>query len=231
MAEERDNSAEQELLRLIEGDSAKDGPAEARAKPKKAGIFSPEILKSKLAFLKDGFGKHFTMEGLSQLVDIKALNKVLIVSICGLTIYLFYSLYTSITHIRTLPNLKFEIPSKAKSTASPEVTALKAASYYLVKVRGRDIFKMGREELFEEEEEDAFDMPDEGPSNTIVEATQHLRLVGISWSDDPDAMIEDTDARRTFFVKRGQLIGDVKVEAIFKEKIVLSLEGEEIELQ
>ena len=46
-----------------------------------------------------------------------------------------------------------------------------------------------------------------------------------------DAMIEDTQALRTFFVKRGQMLGQVKVEAIFKDKIILSCDGEEAELR
>ena len=44
-------------------------------------------------------------------------------------------------------------------------------------------------------------------------------------------MIEDKQSVKTFFVKRGQMIGPVKVEAIFKDKVVLSYEGEEIELR
>ena len=44
-------------------------------------------------------------------------------------------------------------------------------------------------------------------------------------------MVEDTKSYKTFFVKRGDLIGEVKVEAIFKDKIILSYEGDEVELR
>jgi type II secretory pathway component PulC len=71
-----------------------------------------------------------------------------------------------------------------------------------------------------------------GPSSRIIEATQNLKLVGISWSNDPDVMIEDTQNHRTLFLKKGRLINnEIKVEAIFKDKVVLSYQGEEIELR
>ena len=64
------------------------------------------------------------------------------------------------------------------------------------------------------------------------EATKNLALVGISWSNDPDVMIEDTKDNRTFFLKKGQLIDNqIKVEAIFKDHVVLSYGGEEVELR
>jgi type II secretory pathway component PulC len=56
--------------------------------------------------------------------------------------------------------------------------------------------------------------------------------VGIAWSNDPDAMIEDTKTHRTFFLKKGQTIDEeIKVQAIFKDRVVLSYKGEEIELR
>ena len=119
-------------------------------------------------------------------------------------------------------NLEFKIAKSQHSIDSKVVSALKVASYYLEKIRARDIFKIGSKKKEEEIKV---------PSSKIIDATQNLKLVGISWSGDPDAMIEDTKALRTFFVKRGQMIGEVKVQAIFKDRVVLSYEGEELELR
>jgi hypothetical protein len=45
-------------------------------------------------------------------------------------------------------------------------------------------------------------------------------------------MIEDTKTQRTLFLKKGQRIdNEIKVEAIFKDKVILSYKGEEIELK
>ena len=65
----------------------------------------------------------------------------------------------------------------------------------------------------------------------VVEKTKHLKLVGIAWSDSPDAMIEDTKVSRTFFVKRGDMISDVQVEEIYKDKVVLRYRSQTVELK
>jgi len=44
-------------------------------------------------------------------------------------------------------------------------------------------------------------------------------------------IIEDTQAKRAYFLKRGQMINDFEVKAIFKDKVILSYQGEEIELR
>ena len=67
--------------------------------------------------------------------------------------------------------------------------------------------------------------------SALSKEISHLKLVGISWSNNPDAMVEDTKALKTFFIKRGDMIGKFRVEAIFKDKIILSFEGEEVELR
>jgi hypothetical protein len=113
----------------------------------------------------------------------------------------------------------------AKNVPFEDVPALiQTASYYIDKVGQRDIFKIGLKKSTE-------DTAKAAPISAAKEMTQHLKLVGISWSNDPDAMVEDSKALRTFFVKRGHKIGGVKVEAIFKDKLILSYEGEEVELR
>ena len=99
----------------------------------------------------------------------------------------------------------------------------KTAAYYFEKVAQRDIFKMGPKPLPTEKQKVV--------SPVVTEATKNLKLVGISWSDNPDAMIEDTQAKRTFFLKRGQKIGKMKIQAIFRDKVILSYEDEEVILK
>ena len=141
--------------------------------------------------------------------------------------YLGYTLYTSIYNLQELPNLATGVKEGLKATNFPEVSALKALSYYTEKVIERNIFRMGLSDATTEVmEEDIIPA-----SETIAEMVQNLKLVGISWSKSPDAMIEDTESVRTFFVKRGQMIGKLKVQAIFKDKVILSYEGAEVELK
>ena len=114
-------------------------------------------------------------------------------------------------------------------SSAVKASILKAAAYYLEKARGRDIFQMVRDE----EPRSKTVSRANPPSQRITELIKNLRLVGISWSADPDVMIEDTNMQRTFFLKKGQIIENinVKVEAVFKDKVVLTCEGEEAELR
>jgi hypothetical protein len=227
MAQERGSTPEKQLLRLLEGDGSKDASGKgSAAKKRKPSIFSLGAWKGRFFFLKDGFGRRVKGQVARQL-DIKAVNKVLVLSIFMLIGYLAYTLSTSIYNMQELPNLATGAKEGFKATSFPEVSALKAISYYTEKVIERNIFKMGLTGVSTEVmEEDVIPV-----SETIMDLIQSLRLVGISWSDSPDAMIEDTESVRTFFVKRGQMIGKLKVQAIFKDKVVLSYEGAEVELK
>ena len=124
-----------------------------------------------------------------------------------------------------MSGLKFETGEGEAPSSTPAASALKkSVSYYLDKVSRRNIFEM-------QARRPTLDIAKKEPTSKIVLETEHLKLVGISWSADPIAMIEDSRSYKTFFSKRGQMIGKVKIEAIFKDKVVLSYEEEEIELR
>lgn len=188
-------------------------------------MLSPGAWFGRIAFLTDNLKKRFK-DGSFQL-DIKLLNKILMAAVIVLTVYFFTSLYTSIVSLTKFPALKTSVQeAKRQDLSAASVSVLKnTISYYTEKVKQRDIFKIGKVAAPKEEQ-----APKEATPK-IIEETQHFKLVGISWSNDPDAMIEDTVALRTLFVKRGDMVGRVKVQAIFRDKVVLSFEGEETELK
>ena len=64
----------------------------------------------------------------------------------------------------------------------------------------------------------------------LQEMVNDLGLVGISWGEEHVAMIEDKKAQKTYFLKKGDKINNLKIENILKEKVILSFEGKEIEL-
>ncbi|MCK5288197.1 MAG: hypothetical protein KAJ79_03975, partial [Candidatus Omnitrophica bacterium] len=107
-------------------------------------------------------------------------------------------------------------------------------SYYMNKINKRDIFKMENveEEIVQKEEPDlTAKINMKSPNEMIIEATKNLKLVGISWSNNPDALIEDTEALRSFIVRKGDMIGEVKVDDILKDKVLLGFKGEQIEIK
>ncbi|MFH1442363.1 MAG: hypothetical protein ABIH18_10045 [Candidatus Omnitrophota bacterium] len=75
------------------------------------------------------------------------------------------------------------------------------------------------------------------PKPEIVEAAgtndeiANLKLVGVIWSDNPQAMIEDLAGKRTYLVNQGEKIGELKVKKILKEKVILGKEDKEWQLR
>lgn len=227
MAQERFITPEKQLLRLIEDPQTNAASIQAQAiKHHSLSLFSFGAWLGRVSFLNEALKKWLCTIKLRQL-DIKSVNKILGLLIFVLTVYFISNLFSSLVNLKKIPDYSEFKPQEGASFAGTQQPTFlkKAASYYFEKVRERNIFKMGAKRSATTEGSH------KGPSLKITEATQHLKLVGISWSGDPDVMIEDTKALRTCFVKRGQMIGDIKVQAIFKDKVVLNYAGEEIELR
>ena len=227
MAQERPLTPEKQLLKLIEDPKAKNTVtlSAGAIKHHSLSLFSFGAWTGRFSFLKGGLKKWIKGLGHRQL-EPKAINHALEAGIFILTSYFISSLFFSMINLKKMPGLELKIPESRKGMGLADVSSVtKALTYYLEKVRARDIFNMAGKGAVHPES--AVKRPSEG----IKEVTEHLKLVGISWSNDPDAMIEDNKALKTFFVKRGQMIGEVKLQAIFKDKVVLSYNGEEIELR
>lgn len=224
MAQERPLTPEKQLLKLIEDPTSK-GTSYAQAiKHQGLSLFSFSAWIGRLSFLKDWFKRRLKRPKYYEF-NLKIISQLLGICIFVLAFYFISNLFTSLINLKKMPNLLLEVKKEDLKPVSFQEASVskKAVSYFLEKVRARDIFKMPVDKVPK--------TVIKGPSSGIIEATQHLKLVGISWSDDPDAMVEDTKALRTFFIKRGQLIGEIKVQAFFKDKVVLSYAGEEIELR
>ncbi len=228
MVPERPLTPEKQLLNLIENPKAK--PAAAVGLHQMAsrgpGLASWHAWLGRISFSRDWF-KNWLKNLSRRQLDIKAINRFLVICAALITFYFISGVLVSLIHIRKAPDIKEAAARQDKADGLQEGAALKnKVSYYLEQIRQRDVFRRGPKPS-----ESAVEPEPAGPSGEIIEATQHLKLVGISWSSDPDAMVEDTKALKTFFVKRGQTIGDVRVQAIFKDKVVLTYRGEEIELR
>jgi hypothetical protein len=215
---------EKQLLKLIEGGTPQSSLKTAAIKHRGLSIFSLGAWTGRFSFFKDRFKKQFKDTGFGQF-EVRLINRVLGTLVFILALYFIISLPFSVRASKKMVNLQLKAQDASRSIDGKDAPVLKTAeSYYLEKVRIRDIFKIGKKIASSEGVAKA-------PSAKLTEATQTMKLVGISWSDDPDAMIEDSKAQKTFFVKRGQSIGNVKVQAILKDKVILSMDGEEIELK
>jgi len=230
MAQERSVTPEKQLLGLIEDPKKESAGVGGRAvRYRRNSLFSFSAWLSRIYFFKNKLRGSFDYRDFRKL-DVKTINNVLFLSIVILAFYFLFSFSVSMVDMKNPWDSKFKIPdleSQSEEGAKKASFLKKAESFYLEKVRQRNIFKIGAKNI-----DGSAKAVMKDASLNATEATRHLRLVGISWSSDPDAMVEDTSALRTFFVKRGQTLGtDIRVEAILKDKIILSYRGEEVELR
>jgi hypothetical protein len=225
MAQFRQGTPEKQLLDLIEKPKNQKSLHAAVIKYQGLSLFSFGALKGRVYFLKNKI-KDIFKEGKLYQVDIKTLNQFLKFCVFILAFYFVINLAVSIASLKKDLNLKIKFEKRAESESAPARSLLKTLTYYLEKARERDIFNMGMKVPLD------IGAANRGPSSRILEATKDLRLVGIAWSDDPDVMIEDTKNQRTLFLKKGQSFdNDVKLKAVYKDRVILSYGGEEIELR
>lgn len=217
---------ERQLLKLIEEPKAGVYNQKAAIKYRSLKLFSVAVLKGRFYFFREKI-KRIIAEWRQFRFDFKVFNHMLEFSIALLIIYVVSSFLLSVIHLKKMAKSEIKIEKVAKQPLELKlVSFLKAPSYYLAKARNRDIFRMGKIKT-----EDTGVVIPEPLSSEIIELTKNLTIVGISWSGDPDILIEDTEEKRTYFLKRGQMIKGLKVEAIFKDRVILSYQGEEIELR
>lgn len=116
----------------------------------------------------------------------------------------------------------------AKSIISDEniVPSIPGLDYYLEQAKKRNIFQPFKEGELVNKSTTA------SPKNQrLADSTRNLKLVGISWLDTVEsasAMIEDVDKKETYFLMRGDKIGDIYVKTIYADSVKLGHDNEEI---
>jgi len=71
-----------------------------------------------------------------------------------------------------------------------------------------------------------------GSSKPASQEMGDLKLVGILWSSNPQAMIENAKENKTYLLNSGDKLGEFKVNKILKDKVViLDKDGEEWDLR
>ncbi len=219
---------EKQLLKLIENPKQDALKAESKKREGKKW-FSTGTFKGKFSFWKSlsttkfSSLRHYTKTPLG----IRQLNSVLKILIVITGLYFVYSIVDMAIELNKASNLIFE-PEKNVQKVEDETSQLKNLSYYLDKVVSRSIFEIpeAKPEKVREKMENVV------PEKPKEEVPINYALVGIAWSANPEAMIEDTVKKRTHFMHRGQMIDDdAKVVTIFKDKVILSVNGKEVELK
>ena len=213
---------EEQLLNLIEDT---EGPSGIGLKRKKASLFSflsfsslsAMLARFRLAF-KDWL---IQLKGGIDEPNLKLWNKALVLAAVILFIYLsadFMLRRLDLKHFTSrIANQKSRDFGKS---VTPEVRPF---LYYLEMVQRRDIFSPVKLKSSVDPEDEA--------KKAMATLLKDLKLVGISWGSDPEVIIEDTKANKTYFLKAGDSAGSFKIDNILKDKVVLEFEGQKMELK
>lgn len=231
MAEERSTTPEKQLLKLIEDPKAQTLSSKG-IKHKGLSLFSLAALRGRISFFKDKIALGFSFKNTT--FDIKLINGILQICIFVLAIYLGVNLVVSIMNLNKIPELSQDVAASIELGSPQKISLLKNSVYYLEKARSRDIFKFGRffEKAVEEVAEEVLPPEEiELMPSKLEQVEAKFSLVGIAWSEDPDAMIEDINTKKIYFLKRGETLDGMQIQAILRDRVVLSFEGEEIELR
>lgn len=153
-------------------------------------------------------------------LNLKILNILLGLAAIFLSIYLIVDFAFGSVNIDQF----FKKLSKTKRLRFEEssLTKVKPFLYYLEMIQRRNIFSPIVYKTVEETKTEI--------RETMKSLTANIKLVGISWDSEPTAMIEDTKTLKTYFLKQGDIIGEFKVEEIFKDRVILSYKEGKFEL-
>lgn len=221
---------EKKLLELIESPTDHN-LRKIKVKRKRIGFVSPAAFKGRFSFLKGWIDKGLARQRIA--LDIKEVNIILTVCVISLVIYLATSWVDATNKSKDIFNLGSELSVNEGTKPFLPASLLRDLSYYSQKVNSRNIFKLDLKAISSQQEQgETLEEKVITPQDELLRLIEFLVLVGVSWSDDPIAMIENTDAKMTYFLKKNDEIENgIKIKQIFIDKVILGYKGVEVELK
>lgn len=180
---------------------------------------SPALTPSAITDLKN-ISKPFVFLGLQKYLSVFSIRKIIWVFFAVSCIYFVSSF---IYPWFGLKQIKLsEVPDS--HPALPEVAGKPTAKpyeFYLEGIQGRQIFTSTSTEIQEGQHP---------VSGANVDLIKDISLVGIISGDNPQAVIEDKNIQKTYYVTKGQFIGQFEVKDIQEGKIILHYNNQRYEL-
>ncbi len=212
---------EEQLLNLIEDPQLPGNMNLRRRKPSPFAFLSINALSASFARLKLALKDWFILlKGGIDEPNLKAWNKVLGILAGVLFLYLTADFTLRRLDIKQfVKKVSMEKPRSFQHDVTPEV---KPFLYYLEMVQRRDIFSPIKLRGAESTEDET--------KKELMDSLKELKLVGISWGSEPEVIIEDTKANKSYFLKTGDTISKFKINSILKDKVILEAEGQKMDL-
>lgn len=202
---------EEKLLRIIESPPGAMGPMRV---PRRR-----QDLQLNWKLLRAKYG-----DRVKDLLNLKAVNVALVFLGALATIFLAIDFWLSLPRKSVIEQL--ELLAKTQGVGDLAIERLDPLSVYLQEITPRNIFSLPVP---------AAQTPSAQTSAQLearaASLTADLKLVGIIWSEAPQAMIEDSKDGRTYLLNRGAKIKSGRVKDILKDRVILSYDDQEVELR
>jgi len=140
-----------------------------------------------------------------------AINNVIFIVFVVSCIYLLASFIYPLLFLRKirLPQIK---PEKIIEASKGPAGKAKPLAFYLNNIKNRAVFGIA-EDL-------------ESSAGVIDrDLTENINLVGIISGENPQAVIEDKKTGKTYYLTKGQLLGEFQLEDIQEGKVILNYKG------
>jgi len=205
-----DITPEEKLLKIIEN------PAAQKQKVPPAIQINAARIKSLLLWFK----KPHIDKGVFKRFDLRMANKMVAV-LCGVftVLWIFDFVMTKIVLTNNVDNLKKGVDISNPASANIPLPDINMDDL-LASLRTRNIFTF---------------IPPKSQTtevaSDVMSLINNMKLVGIIWSDNPQAMIEDTKEQKTYLLNQGEQLGQVKIKTIYRDKVVVTKEGQDWELR
>ncbi len=212
---------EENLLRIIEspGQAPRGGRGVGRLRRRMDPRAQLQVIRKAVL---DRAQKIFTL---------RTTNISLIVAGGAATLFLVVDFWMGLPKSDFLDNLEAE--ARAADLGDLAIGQISPLPLYLQEIKGRNMFALTAPAPKMSDKETR--TPEQIRTQAIQEAIQNIitnyKVVGIIWSEAPQAIIEDVGAGHTFMVNRGSLVKVARVKDILKDRVILSYDDKEIELR
>lgn len=194
---------EEKLLKVIENSDARGhlDPLDAKSVQQKSWEDMPGI---KIIF--DAVSGFLTKEGLFNLYAVKTV----LIAIAVLTTVIFVFIFM-VDRMNFEKRFDMTVNGKveAQNPETPQKIKVDLVSA-LETVKKRNVFALGKEQPKPVEAKE-----------TAPKSLTSLKLVGILWSADPEAVIEDSAGKKTYMSRAGDSVDRWKIKQIFQNKVIL----------
>ncbi len=199
---------EEKLLRIIET------PAEAMhaMRPRRR----IQDLKFSLKLFKDTYAPK-----VKDFFNLKTVNTFLFFLAAIATVCLILDFWIGVPRANVI--LRLESAAKKINIGDMAIERLDPLSLYMQEIAHRNIFSLPQPAA-----KASAQKPE--PSANVKSFMDTLKLVGIIWSEAPQAIIEDSKDGRTYLLNRGASIKDARVKEILKDRVILSYDNQDVEL-